>query len=351
MEIKMRKWTDSGGIQHLSVGVPEADDYLEMVRGGMSRHTWINYAHDLKFFLADLQKPLAEVRPSDIFAFIRAQQNALNPRRPKGVVSLADGSRGLSAATIRRRVATVSSFFDFLVMRGDVPKNPVPRGQPLKDGLRLRRRIPFLRSPNRLPQVLSDEEIEAFLSSLQTHRDRAIFLLMLVAGLRKQEVADLQLADIHPGKRQVMVRKGKGGKERVTYASDLFFKSLQQYLALERPDTDADAVFVVLKGKHRGEPLSAYGLTTILEYHRERASTPRVRCHLFRHTCFSNLCEAGMPIEAVRLQAGHNSIEYTQRYVHLSNKRLQREYLAASQQMFSEGNEGHDGNATSPTTE
>jgi integrase/recombinase XerD len=351
MEIKIRKWTDSGGVQHLSVGVPEADDYLEMVRGGMSSNTWVNYAHDLKFFLAGLEKPLAEVRPSDIFAFIRAQQDAPNPRRPKGVLSLADGSKGLSAATIRRRVATVSSFFDYLVMRGDVQKNPVPRGQPLKDGLRLRRPIPFLRSPNRLPQVLNDEEIEAFLGSLRTHRDRAIFLLMLVAGLRKQEVADLQLADIHPGKRQVVVRNGKGGKERVTYASDLFFKSLQQYLVHERPDTNADALFVVLKGVRRGEPLSAHGIITILEYHRVRAKTPRVRCHLFRHTCFSNLCEAGMPIEAVRLQAGHNSIEYTQRYVHLSNKRLQSEYLTASKQMFTGGPEGNDGNSTPPTSD
>lgn len=66
---------------------------------------------------------------------------------------------------------------------------------------------------------------------------------MLVAGLRRQEVADVQLADVHPGKRQVVVRNAKGGKERVTYASDLFFRSLQQYLTLERPDTDPDALF------------------------------------------------------------------------------------------------------------
>jgi hypothetical protein len=66
MEIKMQKWTDSEGGQHLSVGVPEADDYLELVLGGMSRHTWVNYAHDLKFFLTGLEKPLVDVRPSPV---------------------------------------------------------------------------------------------------------------------------------------------------------------------------------------------------------------------------------------------------------------------------------------------
>jgi hypothetical protein len=76
MEIKLRKWTDSEGVQHLSVDVPEADDYLDLVRGGMSRHTWVNYAHDLKFFLVGLEKPLAEVRPNDIFDFIRARSRA-----------------------------------------------------------------------------------------------------------------------------------------------------------------------------------------------------------------------------------------------------------------------------------
>lgn|GEM_PF-2748036 len=77
MEIKIRKWTDSGGVQHLSVGLPEADDNLEMVRGGISPHTWVNYSHDLKHFLAGMEKPLAEARPSDIFAFLR---RPLDPR-------------------------------------------------------------------------------------------------------------------------------------------------------------------------------------------------------------------------------------------------------------------------------
>jgi len=95
-----------------------------------------------------------------------------------------------------------------------------------------------LRSPDSLPQVLSQEEIDRFLGSLRTYRDRAIFLLMLLSGLRKEEVAHLQLADVDVGQRKIMVRKGKDGHQRRVFVAPVWFEVLEKYLHQERPVSD-----------------------------------------------------------------------------------------------------------------
>lgn len=90
-------------------------------------------------------------------------------------------------------------------------------------------------------------------------------------------------------------------------------------------------MFVGLKGRRRGEPLSAYGLDQIIESARERVGLKHATCHELRHTCFTRLREAGMSLEALQAQAGHASIETTRIYVHLSDDWLANEYRKASQ--------------------
>jgi integrase/recombinase XerD len=84
------------------------------------------YAHDLKTFFAVVGKEPAEVTSWDVLDFVTAQQR---PRAgAEKVVRISDGGAGLSASTIKRRLAPVSSFYGYLVARGDVAANPVPRG-------------------------------------------------------------------------------------------------------------------------------------------------------------------------------------------------------------------------------
>ena len=91
-----------------------------------------------------------------------------------------------------------------------------------------------------------------------------------------------------------------------------------------------------MKGPRRGQPLTVHGLTTIVEYHRAKAGTPRVQCHRLRHTCLTALREAGMSLEALQSQAGHQDINSTRVYLHLSNAVVHAEYLQASQKMFTD---------------
>jgi site-specific recombinase XerD len=152
---------------------------------------------------------------------------------------------------------------------------------------------------------------------------------MLLGGLRRSEVLGLRLPEVSPGERRVFVADGKGGHQRIVPISPRFFTSLAAYLDQERPPTEVDQVFVVLKGPHRGAPLTAAGLDEIIKGACTRAGITELTCHQLRHTCFTRLREAGMALEAIQAQAGHRSIETTRVYLHLTDAWLAGEYHRA----------------------
>jgi site-specific recombinase XerC len=107
--------------------VPVLDRYLEFLSVRARPNTVLAAAYDLKVFFTVVGKPAAEVMPADVLAFVTAQYTggALGRLQP---VSAAVS--GVSARTVRRRLSSVSGLFAFLVARGDVAANPVPRGLP-----------------------------------------------------------------------------------------------------------------------------------------------------------------------------------------------------------------------------
>lgn len=209
--------------------------------------------------------------------------------------------------------------------------SPVPRGLAARRPRERHRGrgVPVVRTPRTLPRVLSPAAVAALRAALRTWRDRAMVDAMLLGGLRRCEVLGLRLEDLRVGERWVFVAEGKGGRQRVVPISSQFSAGVAEYFELERPDTASDAVFVVLKGPRRGQPLSASGLDEVLSGARARAGLEQATCHQLRHTCFTQLREAGMALEAIQAQAGHASIESTPIYVHLANDWLAGEYRQA----------------------
>jgi integrase len=320
---------DGTTLQALSLGLPVVDDYLAFVGARARLNTWLATAFDLKVFFSVVRKEPSAVATADVLAFLQAQRA---PRRDPKVVRLEDGEAGLAARTIKRRLASVSGLFAYLVVRGDagVAANPVPRGLAVRrPGQRALRAVPLLRTPRTLPRVLAPAEVDAFLAALRTHRDRAMAEAMLLAGLRRCEVLGLRFEDLRPGERRVFVAEGKGGQQRLVPVSARFFATLAAYLETERPSTDTDRVFVVLKGPRRGQPLSAAGVDEVVAGARRRAGLGRLTCHQLRHTCLTRLREAGMALEALQAQAGHRSIESTRIYLHLADGWLAAEYRRA----------------------
>ena len=311
------------------LGHPVLDRYLLFVAARCRRNTVLATVSDLRAFFAVVAKEPVEVVVADVLAFIHDQ------RQPSGdgrVVRLADGEAGLSSRTIKRRLSTVSGLFSWLVMLGELPSNPVPRGLATRRQQGRRNGVPLIRTPRTLPKVLDPEEVDALLKALRRWRDRAMVEAMLLGGLRRCEVLGLRMEDLRLGEGRVFIHEGKGGHQRLIPLSSRFFRSLARYLELERPAVaDPTAVFVVLKEPRRGKALTADGLDQIVRDARGRAGLSHASCHELRHTCLTRLREAGMALEAIQAQAGHRSIESTRLYVHLANDWLADEYARASE--------------------
>ena len=156
------------------------------------------------------------------------------------MVRLADWESGLSARTIARRLSSVSGLYAYLVARGDtsVQVNPVPRGLLTRreGGSRRSRTAPLVRVQRTLPRILSPGAADRLVAALRTHRDRAMVLAMLLAGLRRCEVLGLRFEDVQVADRRLAVVEGKGGHHRVVPAANRFFDALGSYLHDERPE-------------------------------------------------------------------------------------------------------------------
>jgi integrase/recombinase XerD len=325
----MRFVSGSGQVRY-RLGERLVDRYLEFVAGRCRPNTLRAVAFDLKTFFTVVRKDPVEVTAADVFEFLAHQRGG------RTVVRLADRESGLSARTIARRLSSVSGLYAYLVARGDTPVqvNPVPRGlMTRRQGGTMRSRMaPLVRVPRTLPRVLSPEEADRLVGALRTHRDQAMVLGMLLAGLRRCEVLGLRFADVQVADRRLVVVEGKGGHHRVIPAANRFFEALGACLHGERPaGAHPDRVLVVLKGPRRGLPLSAEGLDEILDGARRRAGLEHATCHQLRHTCLTRLREAGMALEAVQAQAGHASIESTRVCLHLANDWLADQYLRAAE--------------------
>jgi site-specific recombinase XerD len=243
---------------------------------------------------------------------------------------------------VNRRAAAVRAFFEHQVLSGGRDDNPVPaprRGQGLRPKARgvlghlgpgrARQGGRLVRQLRCLPESLEPADVSAFLADLDTHRDRAIVLLMVFGGLRAAEVRSLRLADVDQGRRRVRV-VGKGGRERTVPVDGAFFSEVAAYLRLERPPGVKTAeCFVVLHGPTAGQAMTEAGMRSVFRYHRVTSGAARVRPHRLRHTYGSELAAAGIDLLVLRELMGHASPETTAGYVHLSTEHVAAEYAAA----------------------
>ncbi|MGH9022295.1 MAG: tyrosine-type recombinase/integrase [Acidimicrobiia bacterium] len=312
---------------------------------GFSPATVRAYAFDLANFAGFLGEKglgLDEVVPTDLFDYLDWQRRDLVGGANK-VVALA--RKGPAPATMNRRVAAVRGLFEHLVICGARVDNPVPaarrasglrsvqpgrgllghagRGRRGQAGGRL------VRQPERLPESLDPSDVAVFLADLNTHRDRAVVLAMVLGGLRSAEVRGLRLAEVDMGLRRLRL-VGKGRRERVVPVDDAFFVECAAYLRSERPPAcRTPECFVVLRGATRGQPMTEAGLRKVFRVHRATSGATRVRPHRLRHTYGTELAAAGVDLLVLRELMGHRSPETTARYVHLSPETLAAEFAAA----------------------
>ena len=266
--------------------------------------TPIHYASDLKHFFDWVSKPPAEVSAQDVDAFIEHCQEA-----------------GHAIATINRRLAALCSFYRFLAMMYDnAPVNPV------------RPQRHFIRQGQRLPRDVQDRDLEQLFAVIASHRDRAIFLLMLRCGLRVGEIRNLSLGDLYlysvPGSLPRLWLRGKGDKERVAYLSSQAMAALEGWLA-ERPQGNEQAVFVNRFGKR----LTVTGIQLQLAAYCQRAGM-WITCHQLRHTFGRHMVEARVPVTTIQKLMGHAHLRTTEIYLHISDRQVQADYETAMEQVM-----------------
>lgn len=224
--------------------------------------------------------------------------------------------QGLKAATINRRLASLSSFFDFLIDEAadDRWQNPVRwKRHNIKQG-------------RHLPRDVSDETVRRLFAVIADRRDRAIFTLMVSAGLRVGEVVQLQLAEVPRVETSIVSRlrvNGKGDKERVAWLTSEAMRPVQQWLK-HRPASDTDLLFL----NQHGQPLSVSGVQYRLKQYCQQAQV-QLTCHQLRHTFARRLAEQGMPIDSLAKLLGHRSIQTTQLYIDGADPTVRHDFLSA----------------------
>jgi site-specific recombinase XerD len=188
-----------------------------------------------------------------------------------------------------------------------------------------------LRQPRRVIVPLSADQVARFWKGFRTFRDLAMVALMLQNGLRSCEVLQLQLEDLLLSEARLHVL-GKGRKQRFLPLPADTLQVLENYLHVERPLTNSSALFVSLKGRQRGRPMTAAGLRSLFRHHRMVSKVPQANPHRFRHSFGSDMVRAGISLPALMHLMGHADIHTTMLYVQLAPEDVWREFTRAVQQ-------------------
>jgi site-specific recombinase XerD len=285
--------------------VGKFEEYLK--RRFPGRRTVKDYVSDLRKFMASCPKAWRDVDMHDIDSFVDQQRQS-----------------GMKPATVKRRVAALKTFFDFLAEEsGDLSwPNPV----------RMKRHAG--KQPRRLPRDLSDEAVDQLWGVIASQRDRAWFALMLRAGLRVGEVASLKVEDILASARDGQPARlrvcGKGQKERTVLLTADAYAVLQAWLA-ERPRCSHPHVFL---NERDGGPLSENGIEYCLRGYARQVGFP-VTPHQLRHTYARQLTEAGMPVTSLGKLMGHAQVSTTQIYTLGADPELAQAYQQAMERLAS----------------
>jgi tyrosine recombinase XerC len=225
-------------------------------------------------------------------------------------------TRGYARSSIARKAASVRSFYRFATRRGLVASDPATT-------------LSAPKVPSVLPPVLKAPEASTLIEAPGTLdpwglRDRAVLELLYASGLRVSELCALDVGDVDLDHGRVRVM-GKGGREREVPMGEVATDALREYLEHARAETapeggpDREALFF----NRRGKRATSRDIRAVVEkYRREMLVGRRVSPHTLRHSFATHLMEGGADIRSVQELLGHTSLATTQRYTHVSRRRL-----------------------------
>ena len=274
-----------------------------------SLHTIKAYKNDLNrfnYFLNNIlsRKKLAKINRNDIRKFLAEEYD-----------------NGYSSKTVARRLATIKSYFKYLVKTELIQEN-------------ISIHINSPKVPKKLPNFVDKNLIDTLMKtpSLDTHigiRDRAVLELFYSTGMRLSELVNMNIGDFEINKKLIRVI-GKGNKERMIPYGRTAESAIKNYLKIRnlslKPAFANKPLFVNSSEKRISKRTIQRRMNNYIKL---VADGKRIGPHLLRHTFATHLLDNGADIRAVKDLLGHSSLSSTQIYTHVSIEKLKKDYTQA----------------------
>lgn len=278
------------------------DSFLKYLRyeKRYSEHTLTAYRRDLEQFQAFIKETFE----------IQDSEEAKHPHLRSWIVELMES--GITPNSINRKIATLRSYYKFLLAREYISANPTGRLKPLKN-------------EKRLPSFVRENEMVTLLDQVQFSddffgvRDRLILELLYATGMRLSELIQLQDSDVNAFQGAIKVL-GKRNKERLIPASDFIVKLLNSYQAQRDAQFGMCEYLLVTDKGAQLYPMMVY--RTVKKYLEQVTTISKKSPHVLRHTFATHLLNKGAELNAVKDLLGHTSLAATQVYTHNSMEKL-----------------------------
>ena len=224
---------------------------------------------------------------------------------------------GKKSSTVSRNLASIRSFYQFLIRIKEINNDPTVNIQSPKVA-------------KRVPSILTSKEVELLLEQpqdvdLKGIRDKAMLEFAYATGMRVTEIISLNIDDVNLEEGYVICRSGS--KQRNIPLGSLSLKALKEYMEESRPylirDESITALFVNVNGKR----LTRQGFWKIIKYYKEQAHiTKDITPHVLRHSFATHLLQNGADLKAIQTMLGHSDISSTQVYMQFQDEGLKNVY-------------------------
>ncbi|MGM0688883.1 MAG: site-specific tyrosine recombinase XerD [Bacillota bacterium] len=282
----------------------EYSNYLA-VEKGLAKNTLESYRRDLNKFIKFMQKRKindpGEIDRESLSIFIGELKK-----------------NGSATATISRNIASIRSFFNFLLQEGIIENNPALD-------------LESPRIEKKLPRVLTTEEIDQLLcqpkpSDHNGLRDRAMLELLYASGIRVSELVSLNITDFDPLVGYLRCR-GKGMKERIVPIGSIAINYVNEYLDKSRAKLLKKNGDPSLFVNQHGCRMTRQGFWKILKkYARKSNINGDITPHTLRHSFATHLLENGADLRSVQEMLGHSDISTTQIYTQITRRKIREVY-------------------------
>ncbi|MDP5139451.1 MAG: tyrosine-type recombinase/integrase, partial [Spirosomaceae bacterium] len=276
-------------------------DYLAYEKR-LSKHTLLAYENDLKQFGIYLQ---TDYEITDTLTVDYQMVRSF-------VVKLVEEK--LSKRSVNRKLATLRSYYSFLVARNAISKNPMLRVQSLKT----EKDLPKYVEENALEKLLTVVEFEEGFPGL---RDKLVIELLYGTGIRLAELLGLKTSDIDQYNQQLKVL-GKRNKERIIPMTNVLAKLIKEYLEERKNIFPEDNTLIITDKGKAAYPMFIQRL--IKEKLSSVTSLKQKSPHVLRHSFATHLLNNGAELNAIKDLLGHSSLSATQIYAHNSIDKLKR---------------------------